>query len=88
MKNANFTVAFLHNETSNTASSIDSGISLKNIDLMKVINNVIASVGIISNLTVVIILLNDRKLRRKIPNMFVINQVSVFTISQGQLRWH
>ena len=35
----------------------------------------IASVGIVANLTVIVVFLNHKKLRRKIPNIFIINQV-------------
>ena len=41
-----------------------------------IIQSVIASVGIIANLTVIAVFLNHKKLRRKIPNIFIINQVS------------
>ena len=36
---------------------------------------VISSVGIIANSTVIVVFVNDKKLRRKIPNIFIINQV-------------
>ena len=35
----------------------------------------IASVGIVANLTVIVVFLNHKKLRKKIPNIFIINQV-------------
>ena len=41
---------------------------------------VIASVGIVANFTVIVVFLNDKKLRKKIPNIFIINQVS-FTMT-------
>ena len=47
-----------------------------NIDIMVTLQNIIASLGIVANFTVVMVFLNHRKLRRKIPNMFIINQVS------------
>ena len=37
----------------------------------------ISSIGIVTNFTVIIVFLNDRKLRKKIPNISVINQVSL-----------
>ena len=46
------------------------------IEIMMIFKSVIASVGIIANLTVVVVFGNHRKLRRKIPNIFIINQVS------------
>ena len=45
------------------------------IDVMMTLHSLIASVGIVANITVVIALVNHRKLRRKIPNIFIINQV-------------
>ena len=50
--------------------------SSENVDIMMIFSIAIASVGIISNLVVVVVFLNHQKLRRKIPNMFIINQVS------------
>ena len=47
-------------------------------DIMTIVQNSIASIGITSNFIVVIAFLNDRKLRRKIPNIFIINQVSFY----------
>ena len=35
----------------------------------------IASIGIVANLTVIVAFLNHKKLRRKIPNIFIINEV-------------
>ena len=45
------------------------------LDVMKIVQLSIAPVGIIGNLTVIIVFLNHRKLRRKIPNRFIVNQV-------------
>ena len=49
-------------------------------DLMQqvviIIQAVIASVGIVSNFTVIVAFLNHKKFRQKIPNKFIINQVS------------
>ena len=50
------------------------------INVVTIISTSIASVGIIANLTVVIAFVNNKKLRRKIPNIFIINQVSVFDV--------
>ena len=47
------------------------------IDVMTIIHSTTASVGIIANLTVVVVFLNHKKFRRKIPNVFIINQVSI-----------
>ena len=40
------------------------------------INTIIGCVGIIGNLSVIIVFGKERKFRRKIPNIFIINQVS------------
>ena len=45
---------------------------------MGIVHSVIASVGIVTNLTVVVVFLNDRKLRRKVPNICIINQVGFY----------
>ena len=46
-----------------------------------VIQSAIACIGIVSNLTVIVVFLNHKKLRRKIPNIFIINQVRAMSIS-------
>ena len=46
-----------------------------------IIQSTTASIGIMSNLTVILVFLNHKKLRRKIPNIFIINQVKDFTVS-------
>ena len=45
-------------------------------DIMVLLSVVIACLGIVLNFTVVVVFLNSKKLRTKIPNMFIINQVS------------
>ena len=47
----------------------------ENFNGMRIVILVIACVGIITNAVVVIVFLNDRELRRKIPNICIINQV-------------
>ena len=61
----------LVNEINSTISTNTGG-----IDSMAMVSAAIASVGIIANLTVAVAFLNHQKLRRKIPNIFIINQVS------------
>ena len=46
-----------------------------NFNGMKIVQISIGTMGIITNAAVVIVFLNDRKLRRKIPNICIINQV-------------
>ena len=45
-------------------------------DIVMILSTIIASVGIVANFTVITVFLNHKKLRRKIPNIFIINQVS------------
>ena len=53
----------------------------QNVDVVMVLSTLIASVGIVANFTVIIVFLNDKKLRKKIPNIFIIHQVSfIFTL--------
>ena len=42
---------------------------------IRIIQSSVASIGIVSNLTVIVVFVNHKKLRRKIPNIFIINQV-------------
>ena len=44
---------------------------------IRIIQSLVASVGIVSNLTVIVVFLDHKKLRRKIPNIFIINQVGM-----------
>ena len=54
---------------------------LQTVDVMMILSAMIASVGIVANFTVIIVFLNDKKLRKKIPNIFIIHQVSfIFTL--------
>ena len=62
--------------TSNTTAE-SSRDSSEGIDVMIILQIVISSLGITTNLTVVVVFLNHKKLRRKIPNICIINQVSV-----------
>ena len=50
----------------------------KQLDVMMLLQCIISSIEIIANLTVVIVFLIHKELRRKIPNRFIINQVSAF----------
>ena len=45
------------------------------ISTIGIVHSIIASVGVVTNLTVVVVFLNHRKLRRKVPNICIINQV-------------
>ena len=47
---------------------------------MMVIHSIIASVGIIGNFTVIVAFLNHKKFRKKIPNIFILNQVSIIVL--------
>ena len=48
------------------------------LDIMEIVQLSIAPFGITGNLTVIVVFLNHRKLRRKIPNRFIVNQVRNF----------
>ena len=70
----NSTVMFRDNTTYPIAGTNET------LDLMAILHSLIASVGIISNSTVALVFLNNKKLRGKIPNMFIINQVRHFLL--------
>ena len=44
-------------------------------DIVMILSTLIASVGIAANFTVFFVFLNHKELRKKMPNIFVINQV-------------
>ena len=46
-----------------------------NVDFMTIVSAIIASVGVVANLTVVVAFARHKELRQKIPVIFVINQV-------------
>ena len=47
---------------------------------MKILQVVIASSGVFTNITVVVIFANDRTMRKKIPNICIINQVCILFV--------
>ena len=49
-------------------------------EVIVILQSLIAGVGTAANSTVVIVFLNNKKLRGKIPNIFIINQVSLMII--------
>ena len=52
-----------------------------NLNVTQILQCLIASIGIVANFTVIIAFLNNKKLRRKVPNIFIINQVSAATMA-------
>ena len=54
-------------------------------NVMQILQLFIVSVGIIGNLTVIIVFMNHRKLRRKIPNRFIVNHVSYFYVTRESI---
>ena len=75
MADPNFidTSTHFNNATSVQTSSLEASLDYTKMAITRM---TIACVGIVSNITVVVAFLNHRRLRRKIPNMFIINQVS------------
>ena len=71
------------NETFTNATKIMNNITedtATGTNTMGIVHSAIASVGIVTNLTVIVVFLTDRKLRRKVPNICIINQVGLFNI--------
>ena len=79
MRFLNVTADFNHNDTTE-ATLVEPA---KTIDVMVLLSAIIASVGIVANATVIFAFLNHKKLRGKIPNIFIINQVGAIFSSQG-----
>ena len=65
-------------ENKNVTDFIDIEDDSGNFNEMKIVQVAIGSMGIITNIIVVIVFLKDRKMRRKIPNICIINQVCIF----------
>ena len=68
-------------EMNTSVSEENNNLSTQNdnkFDVMMLLQCIIASVGIVANLTVGIVFLNHKQLRLKIPNRFIINQVGAF----------
>ena len=73
-------IIFSRNETFTTEADV----SVKSIDdNLLLLLNTVGSIGIITNLTVIVVFLNHKKLRRKIPNIFIINQVRTILLSSS-----
>ena len=79
MRFLNVTAAFDHNDTTETRLVEPTG----TIDVMVLLYAIIASVGIVANAAVIFAFVNHKKLRGKIPNIFIINQVGTIFYSQG-----
>ena len=58
---------------------LKSNVNVYYLDLMDIVQLSIAPDGIIGNLTVIIVFLSHKKLRCKIPNRFIVNQVRILT---------
>ena len=71
VNNTNFT-----NKMSTDLTVSNANETSYNFDVMMILQMLIASIGIVANFTVVFAFLNHTQLRRKVPNMFIINQVS------------
>ena len=74
MEDFNANLTSIINKTSDNVITLNESIT----DLVTLLSMTIASVGIISNFTVVVVFLNQAKLRRKIPIIYIINQVNIF----------
>ena len=60
----------------NLASAQMTSVETQNYNIMAILRMTIACFGIVSNTTVVVVFLNHQRLRKKIPNIYIINQVS------------
>ena len=63
-------------ESSLNSTSRNSNNENSRAETILIIQSTTASVGIVANLTVIVVFLNHKKLRRIIPNILIINQVS------------
>ena len=77
LQNNTFTIYFGEGGLNSTLGNSNNGNSRSPIILL--IQSTTASIGIVSNLTVIVVFLNHKKFRRKIPNILIINQVKTIT---------
>ena len=64
------------NTVTSNVTKTSSGEMSENIDIMMILQSIIASVGIIANLFGAVVFMKHRKFSQKISNTFIINQVS------------
>ena len=77
-------VANTQGEMNTSVPTEDNDLSThEQFDIMMLLQCIIASVGIIANLTVITVFLNHKKLRGKIPNRFIINQVNISFVTSN-----
>ena len=70
-----YRVNLSEDDSENVSKQNESNDSDSEERIILIIQSTIASIGIFANLTVIVVFLNHKKLRRKIPNIFIINQV-------------
>ena len=58
-----------------TEKTLNSQTYSEEYGVMQILQLIIVTVGITANLTVIVVFLNNKELRRKIPNRFIVNQV-------------
>ena len=71
-----YRVNLSEDDSENVSTQNESNDSDPKERIILIIQITIASVGIFANLTVIVVFLNHKKLRREIPNIFIINQVT------------
>ena len=62
-------------EVNSSESNSHFEVNVNYFDVMEIVQLSVAPIGIIGNLIVIVVFLNHKKLRRKIPNRFIVNQV-------------
>ena len=73
--------SFSNNSNVTEVAVIDSISATSQMEqVVMILSTIIASVGIIANFTVILVFLNDKKRRQKIPNIFIIHQVRVMLV--------
>ena len=60
--------------------TMEQGNAFSGYDVMKILQIVIACLGVFTNFIVVIVFINNKQMRRKIPNICIINQVGIINV--------
>ena len=70
-------------ETNGTELNVTES-ALPSFGVMRIIQISVSSVGIVSNFGVVVVFLNHKQLRAKIPNRFIVNQVRIIVSTSNK----
>ena len=75
MSDSNSNVTSINDVITHVSSEMTLLEAPEKIDVMMIVHSLIGCVGIVANFTVITVFGNHKKLRQKIPNIFIIHQI-------------